>query len=78
MSFNVCCKCRKSNTTENLAKVDLGFCYRCIAFQRHCGDPRSILDDTIWSLTSLCEKRISCSKNFRSPPQKDFCNNIDQ
>ena len=22
------------------------------------------------------EKRISGSKNFRSPPQKDFCNNI--
>jgi hypothetical protein len=23
-------------------------------------------------------KRISGSKNFRSPPQKDFCNNICQ
>src|ERR1700680_3209506 len=28
------------------------------------------------SLTSPRVKRISGSKNFRSPPQKDFCNNI--
>jgi hypothetical protein len=34
------------------------------------------LDETIWSLTSPRVKRISGSKNFRSPPQKDFCNNI--
>jgi len=30
------------------------------------------------SLTSPRVKRISGSKNFRSPPQKDFCNNICQ
>ena len=30
----------------------------------------------IWSLTSPRAKRISGSKNFRSPRQKDFCNNI--
>jgi hypothetical protein len=30
----------------------------------------------IWSLTSPHAKRISGSKNFRSSPQKDFCNNI--
>jgi hypothetical protein len=35
------------------------------------------LDETIWSLTSPRVKRISGSKNFRSPSQKDFCNNID-
>ena len=35
-----------------------------------------ILDETIWSLTSPLIKRISGSKNFRSSPQKDFCNNI--
>jgi hypothetical protein len=34
------------------------------------------LDETIWSLTLPRVKRISGSKNFRSPPQKDFCNNI--
>src|SRR5215216_4532905 len=27
-------------------------------------------------LTSPRAKRISGSRNFRSPPQKDFCNNI--
>src|SRR5216684_2400388 len=48
----------------------------CVAFQRPYGDPRSILGETIWSLTSPRVRRISGSKNFRSPPQKDFCNNI--
>jgi hypothetical protein len=36
------------------------------------------LDETIWSLTSPRVKRISGFRNFRSPPQKDFCNNICQ
>jgi hypothetical protein len=36
------------------------------------------LDETIWSLTLPRIKRISGSKNFRSPPQKDFRNNIGQ
>src|SRR4051812_21691963 len=35
-----------------------------------------ILDETIWSLTSQRVRRISGSRNFRPPPQKDFCNNI--
>jgi hypothetical protein len=48
----------------------------CIAFQRGYEGPCSILDETIWSLTSPGAQRISGSKNFRSPPQKDFCNNI--
>ena len=34
------------------------------------------MDETIWSLTLPRVKRISGSKNFRSPPQKDFCNKI--
>jgi hypothetical protein len=34
------------------------------------------LDETIWSLTLPPIKHISGSKNFRSPPQKDFRNNI--
>jgi len=37
-------------------------------FQRHCGGPGSILDETIWSLTPPLEKRISSSKNFRPSP----------
>src|SRR3982074_1508895 len=32
----------------------------------------------MWSLTSPHVKRISGSKNFRSSPQKDFCNKIRQ
>jgi 2-haloalkanoic acid dehalogenase type II len=53
-----------------------GLLRRCVAFQRHHGDPWSILDVTIWSLTSPLVKRTSGSKKFRSSPQKDFCNNI--
>ena len=48
----------------------------CIAFQRGYEGPCSILDETIWSLTSPGAQRISGSKNFRSPPQKNFCNKI--
>ena len=47
-----------------------------VAFQRPYGGPCSILDEAIWSLTSPRARRISGSKNFRSPPRKDFCNNI--
>src|SRR5258707_10143297 len=57
-------------------KLIFGLLRRCVAFQRHYGDPWSILDETIWSLTSPLVKRISGSKKFRSSPQKDFCNNI--
>ena len=57
-------------------KLIFGLLRRCVAFQGHHGGPWSILDETIWSLTSPRVKRISGSKNFRSPPQKDFCNNI--
>jgi hypothetical protein len=34
------------------------------------------LDEAIWSLTSPRARRISGSKNFRSPPRKDVCNSI--
>jgi len=34
------------------------------------------LDEAMWSLMSPRAKRISGFKNFRSPPQKDFCNKI--
>jgi hypothetical protein len=59
-------------------KLIFGLLRRCVAFQRHYGGPWSILDETIWSLTSPLVKRISGSKKFRSSPQKDFCNNICQ
>src|SRR4030081_668480 len=69
-----CCKSRKSNNPKNLAKVDLWTSLLLRGFQCHYGGGG--LDETIWSLTSPRVKRISGTKNFRSPPQKDFCNNI--
>src|SRR5271169_3915454 len=36
----------------------------------------SFLYEMMWSLTSRGAGRISGSENFRSSPQKDFCNNI--
>jgi hypothetical protein len=70
-------KSRKSNNPKNLARKSIsGVLCCCIACQRHYGGRCSILDETIWSLTSPRVKRISGSKNFRSTPQKDFCNKI--
>ena len=57
-------------------KLIFGLLRRCVAFQGHHGGPWSILDETMWSLTSPLAKRISGSKKFRLSPQKDFCNNI--
>ena len=48
----------------------------CLAIQRRYEGPWSILDETIWSLTSPRVNRISGSKKFRSSPQKDFFNSI--
>src|SRR5215470_4024912 len=50
----------------------------CVAFQRRYGGPWSIWRETMWSLTSPRIKRISGPKNFRSTPQKDFCNKVGQ
>jgi hypothetical protein len=49
---------------------------RCVAIQRRYEDPGSILDKTIWGLTSPHAKRISGPWNFRSSPEKDFFNTI--
>src|SRR5271156_889969 len=61
-------------------KLIFGCLRDCVSFQRRCRweDPWSILDETIWSPTSPHARCISGSKNFRSSPQKDFCNNICQ
>ena len=48
----------------------------CLAIQLRYGGPWSILDESIWSLTSPRVKRISDSRKFRSSPQKDFFNTI--
>ena len=53
-------------------KLIFGLLRRCVAFQRHYGGPWSILDETIWSLTSPLVKRISGSEKFRSSPKKTF------
>jgi hypothetical protein len=69
----------ENRTTQKISrKLVLGLLCCCIACQRRNGGPWSILDETIWSLTSPLIKRISGSKNFRSSPQKDFFNNIRQ
>src|SRR5271163_4288573 len=57
-------------------KLIFGCLRDCVSFRRRWEDPWSILDETIWSPTSPHARCISGSKNFRSSPQKDFCNNI--
>jgi len=50
----------------------------CVAIQRRYEGPWSILDESIWSLTTPRVRRISSSKKFRSSPQKEFFNTIRQ
>src|SRR5882762_9315981 len=71
-------KVENRRTLKISRKLIFGLLCCCVAFQRRYGGPWSILNETIWSLTSPRIKRISGSKNFRSPPRKDFCNNICQ
>ncbi len=69
----------ENRTTLKISRKSIfGLLCCCVALQRHYGGRLSILNETIWSLTSPRVKRISGSKNFRPPPQKDFCNNICQ
>src|SRR5712675_2445082 len=53
-------------------KLIFGLLRRCVAFQRHYGDPWSILDETIWSLTSPLVNASAALKNFVRPPKKTF------
>ena len=67
----------ENRTTPKISqKLIFGLLCDSIAFQSRQEGPWSILEEAIWSLTSPRVKRISGSKNFRSTPQKDFCNNI--
>src|SRR5882757_184825 len=75
---DIVAKVENRTTLKISRKLIFGLLCCCVAFQRNYGDPRSILGETIRSLTSPRVRRISGSKNFRSPPQKDFCNNICQ
>jgi hypothetical protein len=65
-----CSKSRKSDNPKNLAKVDLWASLLLRRFSTPLRRSVIDLDETIWSLTSSRVKRISGSKNFRSPPQK--------
>src|SRR6478752_5600636 len=77
-SANIVAKVENRTTLEISRKlISRPLCY-CLAIQRRYEGPWSILDESIWSLTSPRVQRISGSKKFRSPPQKDFCNNICQ
>ena len=69
-------KVENQATRKISRKLIFGLLRRCVAFQCHHGGPWSILDETMWSLTSPLAKRISGSKKLRSSPQKDFCNKI--
>jgi hypothetical protein len=75
---DIVAKVENRATQKILPKPISGLLCCCIACQRHCGDPWSILNKTIWSVTSPRVKRISGSKNSRASPQKEFCNNICQ
>ena len=67
----------ENRTTPKISqKLIFGLLCNSIAFQSRQEGPWSILEEAIRSLTSPRVKRISGSKNFRSTPQKDFCNNI--
>src|SRR5450631_1042693 len=67
----------ENRTTLKISRKSIfGLLCCCVAFQCHYGGPWSILDETIWSLTSPRVKRVSGSRNFPWTPQKDFCNNI--
>src|SRR6476646_2441933 len=75
---DIVAKVENRTTLRISRRLIFGLLCCCVAFQRHYGGPWSILHETIWSLTSPRARRISGSKNFRSPPRKDFCNNICQ
>jgi hypothetical protein len=73
-----CCKSRKSNNQKISRKLILGFPAAASLFS-----VTTATRDRFWMKqygvpTSPRVKRISGSKNFRSSPQKDFCNNICQ
>jgi hypothetical protein len=69
-------KVENRDATKISRKLVFRHSCRCVAFQSRYEGPWSILDESIWSLTSPRVKRISGSKKFRSSPQKDFFNSI--
>src|ERR1700726_3604901 len=51
-SADIVAKVENRATRKISRKLIFGLLCRCVAFQRHYGGPRSILDEAIWSLTS--------------------------
>src|SRR6266511_1312455 len=74
-SWQILLQKSKIERPKNLAKVDL---WTSLLLRRFATPlPRSAIDfgrNDMVPLTSTRAKRISGSKNFRSPSQKDFCN----
>jgi hypothetical protein len=67
----------ENRTTLKISRKSIfGLLCCCVAIQRRYEGPWSILDESIWSLTSPRVKHISSSKKFRSSPQEDFFNTI--
>ena len=69
-------KVENRTTLKISRRLIFGLACRCPAIQCRYEGPWSILDVSIWSLTSPRVKRISGSRKFRSSPQKDFFNSI--
>jgi hypothetical protein len=65
-----CCKSRKSDDAENLAKIDSELSLRLQPSLARYEGRWSFLRETMWSLTSPRAKRISGPKKFRSSPKK--------
>src|ERR1700733_10115735 len=69
----------ENRTTPKISRKQISRqLYRCNAPHRRCEGLWSFSWETMRTLTSPYTKRISSPRKFRSSPQKDFCNNIDQ
>ena len=53
---DIVAKVENRATRKISRKLISGLLRRCVAFQRHHGGPWSILDETMWSLTSPARK----------------------
>jgi len=53
-------------------KLTFGFLCRCVALQSRYGGRWSILDETIWSLTSQRMRRTSGPESFQSTAKRTF------
>ncbi|SRR5229473_7614337 len=85
-----CVRCMSPDVADSVAKVEnrklpkisrmliFSEFYRCNASERRYEGPWSFLREMMWSLASPRANRISGLYNFRSSPEKEFCNTICQ